>query len=548
MDHLDTEVVLVGARVRTMRDPDDVHDALAIRGSRIAAVGDEASVRARVSSAARVVNAGGATLLPGFIDTHVHIEDSILFDWRLEGARSRAEVLARVRAVIETTPDDEWLVIGGTILDPQVWPTAADLAGICRGRNVVLAFSSGVHSFSPAALDRINWAGVRSEHADVETDESGTPTGIVRMRGVGRLHYIIPTQPTTTSAAVRSALTLGLRELAKQGVTSFHHMITNRIPVQIYQEMYANGELSLRVGLLTRVYESEISLDSIIETGLAPGFGNEYIRFQGVKVSIDGYFPQGGALFSEPYEGTCSCGYLRIGVEEFTDLVMRAHAAGLRICVHSNGDQATRHVLDAFAQAISAAPARDHRHRVEHAGNIYLPPEMVKEFAELRLVAVPNPTFMHSTVSSVTPRLGQRRGRHPLNVRQLLDAGVTVGVGSDFPALHPGDPLIGMAALIDRRSLSGSVYAPEESIEPWEALSLYTRRNAWLSFEERDKGTLESGKLADIAVLPCDPMEAGAETLRSSRVLATMVGGRWVHVGDEDHRFTENISREITHA
>jgi predicted amidohydrolase YtcJ len=185
--------------------------------------------------------------------------------------------------------------------------------------------------------------------------------------------------------------------------------------------------------------------------------------------------------------------------------------------------------LDALEAALTTTPRADHRHRLEHVGNLRCGSEQIHRMARLGIVAVPNATFLHARAKHTEPLLGAVRGRDPANLRDLVAGGGPVVLASDWPGLYPGNPLRTIQACVLRQSLDGSIIAPDQAIDVHTALRLYTAGGAWLGFEERDKGSLEPGKLADLVVLSKDPLRVPPEELGSIRVEMTLVGGNVAH-------------------
>lgn len=522
-------IALVNARVRTMVAGDPAFAAIGAQDGRIQICSGTSEVLEWAGPDAAVYDLRGGCVLPGFTDPHVHLESPSSYDRSLDGCESREQLLERVRTRVEAAADD-WVLCSGQVASPDLWPTARELDLISGEHSVALTLGGAIYALNSRALAGVDREAV-AESGSVLAQDAGTgeATGVLRTRGADQLQNVLPRAPLTGERAVEGAILTGLEQLARAGVTSVHHVVKERLPIEIYQRLVGTGSLPLRVGLLLRIYESELPLASVLDLGFLQGFGSPMLKLQGLKVSVDGYFPRGGALFSEPYaDDPSDCGRARIDQEELDELIDGANRHGHRIAVHANGDRALNMVLSSYERALKAYPRSDHRHRIEHFGNIYLPDDCLSRTAELGVVAVPNPTFMHDRVEHLRVRLGERRGSAPLRVKSMRAAGIEVALGTDFAGLHPPDPLLGIAALVTRRSLVGEEYAPEEAITPLEALTMYTQRNAWLGFEEHERGALAPGMLADIVVLSDDPLEVRHDQLASIEVRGTMVGGQWV--------------------
>lgn len=518
-----------------MRSRDDVAAGVAIAGGRILAVSDETTVRKHATPHTQSIDLQGATVLPGFTDVHVHLENHARYDRSLDTLTSREAILERIGDRHARLGPDEWLLWSCSITDRALWPTAAELDRICEGRPALLTVGGASSVLSSAALSHLR-RDLDAVGASIETDpDTGEPTGVLRTRGSGSLQYLLPGAPIAGKAQVREGVLRGMRELAAAGVTMIHHVVKERLPIEIYQDLREQRALPVRVGLLLRGYESDIPLDAIVATGFRQGFGGSWLSFQGVKISVDGYFPEGGAAFTDPYASDPgNRGRLRVPREDLFHFVDAANRAGLRIAIHANGDAAIDLALDAYEAALGAFPRGDHRHRIEHAGNLYLTADHVTRMRALDLVAVPNPTFLHRRARHMRTVLGPERAAAPLAVRSLLEGGVRTIAATDYSGLYPPDPLLGIWAMTSRESLDGSVYAPEQAIDAWNALNLYTAEPAWLSFQEHLRGTIATGKLADLVVVSEDPAVVDPHDIAAKcQVLATLVGGRASHASGD---------------
>jgi hypothetical protein len=520
------DVILRGGRIRTMLAEDDVVESIAIKGERILAVGSNQEISDLAGKRTIVVDLGGKTVVPGFIDSHVHLENANRYDRSLDTSTSRADLLERLKAGMPSR-NGSWVVFYGRINEPEIWPTKEDLDAMSESRPMVVSLGGSIHILNSEALRRLAPDAESRYGLTIELrTEDSQPNGIIRTVGSDGLGNVLPDAGIGDRASIHWGILKGLSELATAGVTTVGHMIRSLDPIEIYQELRLANSLPMRVGLILRGYESDITLKSILELGLRQGFGNDWLKMQGVKVSLDGYFPDGGAMFTEPYvdEPDC-CGHLRISPDEAKEYVMSAHRAGFRCAVHANGDFAVSLALDAYEAALNDTPRPDHRHRIEHVGNLYLTDEHIERLRNTGVVAVPNPPFFHSRAHLMEKRLGPERSRRPVAIGSLLRGGATVAVASDYSGLYPAAPLIGMAGLVTRKTIHGDIFGPEEAIDPWTALRLYTTQAAWLNFDEANKGTIEEGKLADLAVISDDPVTVGADKIIDCEIQATFVGG-----------------------
>jgi predicted amidohydrolase YtcJ len=309
-------------------------------------------------------------------------------------------------------------------------------------------------------------------------------------------------------------------------VTTVHDIVRCGEPVRAYQEIFKEGRMHARVSLLPRVIESMIESKSLIELGLITGFGNEWLRIGGVKMSIDGGITGRNACFYDPYEDDeHNHGIIRIQQDELDETVIRCHQAGLRCCVHAIGDRAFDMALAAYENAIEKSPRKDHRHRIEHMGNWLATEERMRRMVRSGIIAIPNIAIGYYVGDAILDCVGERRLTKAFPFHTLLKNGVIIAGGSDSPGYWPVDPLRDIAACASRRMRWGEVWVPEERIGVGEAFAMHTTTASWVGFEEKDKGTLEVGKLADIAVLAEDPFEIQPERIKDLKVEMTLVGG-----------------------
>ncbi|HWD24133.1 MAG TPA: amidohydrolase [Acidimicrobiales bacterium] len=523
-----------------MRVTGECFEAVAIRGDGIVAVGPGESILDLTGTGTRVIDLQGATVLPGFIDPHVHITDDVYFDTDLRMPSSKQELLRAVKAKAAAQPPDSWLICYAPTTDKQVWPNRREFDAVSEGHpGVVLLSPNDFLLNTRAQAEMLPDAKNRFPGKLELAEDSQGPTGMIRTSGVAGPWPVLPNAPVGSKNDLRRSILRGMGELAMSGITTVHPIVTSGFAIEVFQDLLSEGILPTRAGLLLRAHESAIDLDDIIRLGIRQGFGGDWLKLQGVKVSVDGYFAEGSAAFTEGYEDEPdNCGILRIAPEELDGFILRAHRAGLRCAVHANGDRAVGLSIDAYERALQASPRADHRHRIEHIGNLYLTDVHAARMRQLGIVAVPNPPFLHEYARFMDKRLGSVRGHRPVAIRTLLEAGVRVVTASDFAGLHPPDPLLGISALVTRSNIHGEIYAPQEGVDADTALQLCTSEAAWLGFEEAQKGSIEPGKLADFAILSDDPVTIDPDQIAKCAVLATVVGGRVVFARDE---FKETI-------
>ena len=276
--------------------------------------------------------------------------------------------------------------------------------------------------------------------------------------------------------------------------------------------------------MLMRGVESQISAEQILAVGIQPGFGDDWLTFGGVKLSIDGVCVARNAATYEPYPGEPeNRGITRIEQDELNETVLRCHRSGVRVAIHAIGPRAVDMALDAIENALTLHPRADHRHRIEHA---YLPGsgEQRARMARLGVVVTTQPAFLDGLGDGWLRIWGSDALAGVLPLRSMLAEGISVAGSTDYPCV-PADPILGLAAAVNRRTRTGSRIDPDESITVPHALRLQTTAAAFSGFEEKLKGSLELGKLADFVLLSEDPTSVPVEELGRIKVEATVVGG-----------------------
>jgi predicted amidohydrolase YtcJ len=532
------DLILYNGKIRTFASETSTCEALACAGSRIVATGTSDVVRRLGGPDTQAIDLGGRTAVPGLTDTHVHLAEKGTAEMELVDCRdfyvgvgSVADILQRLENAAAGAPKGSWIVAHGSPmqdfrLKDKRFPDKHDLDRAVPDNPVSISFGAHITVGNSLALaaakitrDTADPAGGHIKH----DAQNGEPTGELHERAQLILKKVAP---EFNYLQLKDGIVYALNQCLERGVTTVHDIVRSGEPVRAYQEILREGRMHARVSILPRVIESMIESRSLIELGLITGFGNEWLRVGGVKMSIDGGITGRNACFYEPYEDDeHNHGIIRIQQDELNHTVQKCHTAGLRCCVHAIGDRAFDMALDAYENAIDNSPRKDHRHRIEHMGNWLCTPERMQRMVRSGIVAIPNISIGYYVGDAILDCVGEKRLTKAFPFRTLLKNGVIIAGGSDSPGYWPVDPLRDIAACVSRKMRWGEVWVPEERISVGEAFAMHTTTASWVGFEENDKGTLEVGKLADIAVLAEDPFEIQAERIRDLRVEMTLVGG-----------------------
>jgi predicted amidohydrolase YtcJ len=527
------DLVVTNARVWTGDPARPEVEALTVLGERIVAAGSRSEIEGGRGPRTVVLDAGGRRVLPGFNDSHLHFhEGSVkLGQVRLKDARSPAELARRVAEHARTLSGGEW-VLGGT-WDDQAFasprlPTRQDVDVLTPDTPVFVDRYDGHMALANSLALKL--AGVTRDTeappgGGIVRDAKGEPTGILKDAAMGLVSRVVP--PPSREAR-RRAIREGLRYVASLGVTSFQDMGPAPEDVAVYAELLERGELTARVSAAPALarWEEQARL------GLRRAFGSPWLRLGALKGFADGSLGSTTAFFFEPYSdapgtsGLLSDEMQPIGA--MRDRLVGADGAGLQICLHAIGDRAISTVLDLFEDVLAANGLRDRRWRIEHAQHVAA--KDFRRFAALGVIASVQPYHAIDDGRWAEGRIGPERARTTYAFRSFLDAGVRLALGTDW-YVGSLDPLQTLYAAVTRATLDGKRpggWVPEQRITLAEAVSAYTAGAAYAEFQEKDKGRLVPGQLADLVVLDQDVFSIPPERLREVKVDLTVVGGRVV--------------------
>ena len=531
-------LILYNGNIRTFASDASTCEALACAGSRIVATGKSDDVRRLAGPDTEMIDLGGRTAIPGLTDTHVHLSEKGTAEMELVDCRdfyvdvnSVSDILQRLANAAASAPKGSWIVAHGSPMqdfriNDRRFPDKHDLDRAVPDHPVSISFGAHITIGNTLALaaakitrDTPDPAGGHIRH----DPQTGEPTGELHERAQLILKKVAP---EFNYLQLKDGIVFALNQCLQRGVTTVHDIVRYAEPVRAYQELYKEGRMHARVSILPRVIESMIESKSLTQLGLITGFGNDWLRIGGVKMSIDGGITGRNACFYEPYENDeHNHGIIRIQQDELNHTVQVCHDAGLRCCVHAIGDKAFDMALDAYENAIEHSPRKDHRHRIEHMGNWLATPKLIQRMVRSGIVAIPNIAFAYYIGDAILDCVGEKRLTKAFPFRTLLKSGVIIAGGSDSPGYWPVDPLRDIATAASRKMRWGDVWVPEERISVSEAFAMHTTTASWVGFEENEKGTLEAGKLADIAVLAEDPFAIQPEKIRELKVEMTLVGG-----------------------
>ena len=525
------DLIIQNARVWTVDPSRPEAEAVAILGARIVAVGSSRQADAWRGPLTRVVDAGGKRLLPGFNDAHVHFMDggSQLDNVQLNDATSSQEFARRIRERAAKTSKGEWMLGGDwdeTKWSPAELPTKELIDSATPETPVAVSRYDG-HMVLANSL-ALKLAGITAQTPDpaggvIVRDGQGNPTGALKDAAQDMLFKVVP--PPSHDQR-RHAIERALEHATSLGVTSTQHMNPDYADIAIYSELLDEGKLT------TRIYAAPLitQVDDQVKIGIRRAFGGPYLRIGAVKAYADGSLGSATAYFFEPFSDQPSNrGLLSDEMHPISlmrDRMMRADAAGLQICAHAIGDAGISAILDIYQEIEKAHGGRDRRWRIEHAQ--HMAAKDFDRFAQLRVIASVQPYHAIDDGRWAEARIGHDRASRTYAFRTLLDHGVRLALGTDW-SVAPLNPMLTLYAATTRATLDGknpNGWFPEQKLTIKEAIEAYTMGSAYAEFEEKEKGSITAGKLADMVLLSDDVLTIDPVKSRDVKVLKTWVGGK----------------------
>ncbi len=540
------DLVLLNGRVLTVDATFSTAAALAVRDGRFVAVGSNQDVRPYVGTATRVIDAGGRTVVPGLIDTHVHALGVAAEEMAqpFRNLRSIGELQDWIRDAAAHRPPAVWLWtprVYPTRLREHRFPTREELDAAAPDRPAVV---DGAYAFSlnTAALRA---AGITRESADppggaIVKDASGEPTGLLRNVGslLARFRAAATAEPTTDGLEQVHAqyLAAGITSIIERGATlnGYH----------TYEALRRADRLRVRSTVTIRIPHAEDP--AAVERFIAGlpfrfGSGDEWLKVGPLKVVADGGILIGTSFMREPYglgarqlyavDDPRYRGFLTLTPQQIAAAFAIGHRLGWQMVAHVTGDAGVDVVLDAIEAAQKARPALDRRHTLLHA--YFVTPETAARAARLGVLVDTQPAWYYKDAGALSSALGRERLAHFIGLRTWRDAGVVVAINTDHmfgldknDALNPFNPFLTIYTATTRRTESGDVVSGGEAVSREEALRMMTSAAARFSFDENTRGSIEPGKLGDFVVLDDNLLTCPPERLRTIRTDVTVVGGR----------------------
>jgi len=524
-------LILFNGKIWTVNPAEPEAQAVAIAGNRIVAVGTDAEILKLKDPETTQLDLEGRRMLPGFNDAHVHFfaGGANLTGPQLRYSRSEIELRDTLGAFARRVPQGRWITGGNW--DHENWtparlPTRELIDPVTQNWPVLIKRLDGHMSLANSLALKL--AGVDRNTKDVPggvivRDEGGEPTGILKDAAQSVVTKVIP---PPSAAEIRDAIKAAQTYANAQGITSVQDMSGAPDIFRVYQSMMHDGELRVRIS----AHQPLMTWKRLAAVGLTADFGNEYLHIGALKGYADGSLGSTTALLFQPYlDAPQTSGIPSAELsnpEQMWRNMESADAAGLQIAVHAIGDKANNTILNMYERLENEHGIRDRRLRIEHAQHLL--PSDIPRFGRLHVIASMQPYHLEDDGRWAEKRIGPERAKTAYAFRLLLDSGATLAFGSDWD-VAPMTPLMAIYGAVTRRTLDGrhpDGWIPEQKISVAEAVNAYTMGSAYASFEDKVKGSIEPGKLADFVILSDDIFTIDPAKIADTKVVQTIFDGK----------------------
>jgi predicted amidohydrolase YtcJ len=542
---ISADLVILNGNIITVDDKNPHAEALAIKNGKIVMVGSNTVIQETIGKDSTIIDAQGKTIIPGFIDAHLH--PTPLYDYNSiqhelhvgpTAVKTIDELIAALGRKAKITPKGEW-VLANRYDEVAIGrhPTRYDLDGASTEHPIYVGHVSGhigIANSKALADANITRNTPNPEGGAYDRDQNGELTGILWEKAGMLVKAMGHPIPSPTVEENNEAVTNLFNQFLSKGITSIGDASGTADSIKIFSDARKAGRNTVRVYEIMRNKDPRWveAFPLLKKLNIGTGFGDEWIKIGPMKIIQGNAFSGRTALLYEPYDmpnpTTGKYGYyglpLQVSQEEMDDWVMEVHRAGYQICIHSNGDLEIDQVLNSYEKALKAYPRENHRHRIEHAA--VMNEGILERIKRLRVIPVIfSYTYEHGEKMA---SYGKKRQDMILAFRSCLDLGIPVASHSDY-GVSAADPLLRIYCMVTRKSKEGKVYGASQAISAREALKIWTLGNAFSSFEEDSKGSLEVGKWADIAILSEDPTTVPPHAIKDISVEKTIVGGKIVY-------------------
>jgi len=528
------DIIFTNGKVLTVDEKNSQASAVAVKGDEIVAVGTNEQISAYCNSDTKVIDLAGRSLIPGFIDSHMHMAilgmNILAVDCRSPGVKSIEDIKTLLSEKAKTVPKGTWVRGWGydqSKLAENRHPTKQDLDEAVPDHPVILVRTCAhisVHNSKSLALGGI-------------TDNTPSPDGGIIGKDNGKLngvmfenaHMDMLKTALPAEDELRHAVTKANELLISEGITQIHDAGGyGQIQVDVMRTMSERGEIDVKIYNFFFSFIDNLSyVDGYIKKGYNTEMDSAKFKIGPVKLMIDGSSSGPTAATLEPYTSNPSdSGIMTMEQEQIDDYVLRAHKAGYQITCHAVGDKAVTAIIDAIEKALLAHPAENRRHRIEHCAIINS--ELLARIKKLGIVPVPQPVFLYEFGDGYVKNYGETRVSNMFACKSYFDNDIICAGSSDCPITF-SNPLLGIHLAVNRITQSGQAISQNQRVSVEQALRMFTYNGAYSCFQEDRKGSIEVGKAADLVVLSESLLDCELDKLRNIKVDMTLIDGEIVY-------------------
>ncbi|MGE7601353.1 amidohydrolase [Peribacillus sp. NPDC097675] len=526
--------VFLNGEVITVDEKNSTKQAVAIAGNKIIAVGSNSEIEEFIGPATKVLDLEGKSLIPGLIDAHLHFVMYGVFQLQVSCKDPTIEtienLLEALRVKAKKTPKGNWIRGWGfneKKIKEQRYPTLEELDSISREHPISITRTCGhigvVNSLA-LKIAKIDEHTLNPQGGIIERDSLGKLNGRLIETAYMQFNDIAG----YASDELEQGMQIAQQHFIEKGITSIHEAGTfNQESFRLLQLASNRRAIKIRIyAMISTLSDCTQFTINMLKTGVVTGTGNDFFKIGPAKMFTDGSSTGPTIATREGYTSDPNySGILYYSEDEIYEVLGEAHKRGYQITVHAQGDKAIEIYLNVVERALKEHPRENHRHRIEHAG--ISTPDLQKRIKDLHMIPVPNPPFPYEFGESYLQNYGERTN-YMYPARNFIDQGIICAVGSDAP-ITTYNPFIGIHTAVNREVNSGAPFGQRQSISTYEAIRLYTYNAAYASFDEHLKGSIEVGKVADLAILDRGILTTEKRFLKDTKVNMTMIDGEIVY-------------------
>lgn len=527
------DLIFYNGPVLTVDRNNTIVSGAAIKENKIIFTGNSEDALKYKGENTRLIDLKGRSLIPGFIDSHLHTAvlgaNSLAIDCRSPGVSSIEGIKELIREAARVTPKGQWIRGWGydhSKLAEKRHPTRKDLDEAAPDHPVILTrVCAHISAHNSRSLEL---AGLKDDAPDPEGGVMDRENGVIN--GVMRENahmQILKTSKLSTEELIH-AMCAANDLLIKEGITTVHDSGGyGSLQMSAIQDAVKDGRLQIRLyPMIFSFVENLKFVEEYLAIGLHTGFGDDRYKLGPIKLMIDGSSSGPTAATLEPYASNpCDSGILSMTQDQVDDIILRAHCGGWQVTSHAVGDRAVTMIVDAIEKAMQKYPRENARHRIEHCAMVN--EELLNRIKELGIVPIPNPIFLYEFGDGYMVNYGKDRAYRMFTNKSYIDRGIIAAGSSDCPITF-SNPIMNMHLAVNRDTQTGQVINPDERITVEQALRMFTYNGAYASFDEEKKGSIEEGKLADLAVLSGDLLNTPSDRIRELSVDMTVIDGEIV--------------------